>query len=509
MKITKQFSILIACFAIIFSMSSCGDKIKKIEQNYNDCTVDVILCSDLENSALPDSVQKLYAAAGDQQLFPGKDNLKIQYVPSGTLRRVDLSTPVELTVKYEQTAIAKIQDQLKKPTEKDIEDRVDKYLQGVDVASLNSKEKVDSKEKINRIKAFIEQKQNDESPYYSVVLFYSKDIKNSSWNDNTVYHSMDTIRSIIFSSPKAKYLVVYNPPAMVIDTLRVLLDCPQTALSVGETFQFTATVLPENAGNKAVTWKSDAPAVAEIDSTGLVTAKSEGTVTITATTQEGGKTASCGITVTPKKVPVTPVTSVSLNSPKTSLSVGKTFQFAATVLPKEASNKTVTWKSDVPAVAEIDTTGLVTTKSEGSAMITATTQDGGKTASCKITVKGSGSSGSSGSGSSGSGSGSGSGGKIVRGTKECSCLIYEGHLENGYPEGDGKATYKCSGQIAKHDRDAKLNSKIHAVEAGDYFVGSWGNGDIISGTLYDRNGNIKEKIYASKRSAPYDICNDF
>ena len=88
-------------------------------------------------------------------------------------------------------------------------------------------------------------------------------------------------------------------------------------------------------------------------------------------------------------------------------------------------------------------------------------------------------------------------------------MVYEGYLKNSYPEGDGKATYKCKGQIAKQDKDTNLNPKIHAIEAGDYFVGSWGNGDIVSGTLYDRNGNIKEKIFTSKRPNPYDICNDF
>jgi len=492
MKITKQFNILIACFAMIFSMSSC----EKVKQNYNDCTVDVILCSDLGNSVLPDSLQKLYGAAGLQHLFPDKDDWKIQYVPFGILYRVDLGTPIELAVKYEPTWIEKIQDQLKKQKVEEVIKRVDKYLQGVDAASLNSKEKIDPKEKINRIKAFIEQKQNGESPYYSAMLFYSVKSKDSLWNDNTLYHNMDAIRSIVFNNPKAKYLVVYNPPAN--DTVRgkeiavtsVSLDCPQTSLSVGKIFQYTATVLPEDASNKAVTWKSDKPTVAEIDSMGLVTAKSEGAVTITTTTQEGGKTASCKITVTKDKPDEVAVTSVSLNCPQTSLSVGKTFQLTAAMLPKDASNKAVTWESDKPAVATVGSNGLVSAKSEGVATITATTKDGGKTASCKITV---------------TKSTGGDGGS----TKICACVIYKGGLKNGLPEGDGKATYKCKGQIAKHDKDANLNPKVHAVEAGDYFVGSWGNGDIISGTLYDRNGNIKEKIFTSKRPNPYNICNDF
>jgi len=82
--------------------------------------------------------------------------------------------------------------------------------------------------------------------------------------------------------------------------------------------------------------------------------------------------------------------------------------------------------------------------------------------------------------------------------------IYKGGAINGYPEGDGKMTYSRQVQIAKHD----TKSPPHFAESGDYFVGSWGNGDIISGTLYNRNGNVKEKILAPKRFNLYNISND-
>lgn len=86
--------------------------------------------------------------------------------------------------------------------------------------------------------------------------------------------------------------------------------------------------------------------------------------------------------------------------------------------------------------------------------------------------------------------------------------IYQGGMKNGYPEGDGKMTYTRRVQIAKHDRDQNLQPVVRFAEAGDYFVGSWGNGDIVSGTLYDCNGNMKEKIFTSKRYNLYDISND-
>ena len=81
-------------------------------------------------------------------------------------------------------------------------------------------------------------------------------------------------------------------------------------------------------------------------------------------------------------------------------------------------------------------------------------------------------------------------------------------MKDGIPEGDGKLTYTRRVQIAKHDKDKNLKPIVRFAEAGDYFEGSWGNGDIVSATLYDSNQNIKEKIFTSKRPAPYDISND-
>ena len=81
---------------------------------------------------------------------------------------------------------------------------------------------------------------------------------------------------------------------------------------------------------------------------------------------------------------------------------------------------------------------------------------------------------------------------------------YTGGLRNGIPEGDGRMTYSCRVQIAKHDTD----NPPHYAEAGDYFEGSWGNGDIVSGYVYRSDGSIKERIMAPKRFNPYDISND-
>jgi uncharacterized protein YjdB len=80
------------------------------------------------------------------------------------------------------------------------------------------------------------------------------------------------------------------------------------------------------------------------------------------------------------------VTSVTLQPTTTSLSVGNTQQLTATVLPANATNKTVTWSSSNTSVATVSTTGLVTAKAAGTATITVTTADGSKKATCAITV---------------------------------------------------------------------------------------------------------------------------
>ena len=95
-------------------------------------------------------------------------------------------------------------------------------------------------------------------------------------------------------------------------------------------------------------------------------------------------------------------------------------------------------------------------------------------------------------------------GKSAKSTKKYSIGKYVGCLRNGIPEGEGKMYYSCHVQIARHDTD----NPPHYAEAGDWFDGTWGNGDIVSGALYSKDGKIKEKIFAPKRFSPYDLNSD-
>ena len=172
-----------------------------------------------------------------------------------------------------------------------------------------------------------------------------------------------------------------TPPA--VSVTGVTLNKTSTSIQVGGTETLTATVSPKDAANKKVTWKSDKPTIAAVDANGKVTGVAAGEATITVTTEDGGKTATCKVTVSETSVAVTGVT---LNKTETSIFVGGSETLTATVAPADATNQNVTWKSDKPEIATVDANGKVTGVAVGEATITVTTEDGGKTATCKVTV---------------------------------------------------------------------------------------------------------------------------
>ncbi len=161
----------------------------------------------------------------------------------------------------------------------------------------------------------------------------------------------------------------------------VTLNKTAASLLVGATETLTATVNPTNATNKAVTWTSSDAAVASVSAAGVVTAQAVGTATITVTTEDGKKTATCTVTVNPIVV-----TGVSLDKTSATLVRAKTEALTATVNPTNATNKAVTWTSSNDAIVSVDAKGNVTGVKVGTATITVTTTDGGKTAACTITV---------------------------------------------------------------------------------------------------------------------------
>ena len=166
--------------------------------------------------------------------------------------------------------------------------------------------------------------------------------------------------------------------AATVSVTGVTLEPTSLSLFTGGSETLTATVEPGNATNKALTWSTSDNTVATVDQNGTVTAVGAGKTTITVTTEDGCKTATCIVTVT------VPVTGVKLNKETLELFTDGSETLTATVHPDNATNQNVTWSSDKPEVATVDN-GKVTAVGAGEATITATA--GGITATCVVHVR--------------------------------------------------------------------------------------------------------------------------
>ena len=164
----------------------------------------------------------------------------------------------------------------------------------------------------------------------------------------------------------------------------VELDKTKITMIEGTTESLIATVEPSDATNKNIEWSTSDEEVATVEN-GVVTAVKEGTATITVTTEDGGKIASCEVTVQAKEPEVIKVESVSLNKTQIIMKIGETESLIETVKPSNATNKNIEWSTSDEEVATVEN-GVVTAVKEGTATITVTTEDGGKTASCKVIV---------------------------------------------------------------------------------------------------------------------------
>lgn len=163
----------------------------------------------------------------------------------------------------------------------------------------------------------------------------------------------------------------------------VRLNKTATTLVEGDTEELIATVMPENATDKGIEWKSSDESVATVSQNGLVTALKEGPAVITVITNDGGFEATCDVTVNKK---VIPVSEVQLNKETMDLMEGDEEKLVVTVKPDEATDKSVVWESGNETVVTVDQDGLVKAVREGDAMITVTAKNG-VSASCIVGVR--------------------------------------------------------------------------------------------------------------------------
>ncbi len=144
-------------------------------------------------------------------------------------------------------------------------------------------------------------------------------------------------------------------------------------VTVDSTTTLSATVSPSDATNPTVTWSSENPAVATVDSsTGAVKGIATGTAKITATASDGSNvTGSATVTVSAATVAVTGITV----SGASTVQVGGEISLTAAVLPSNATTKGVTWTSSNTNYATVSDSGVVKGIAAGPVTITATAQD--------------------------------------------------------------------------------------------------------------------------------------
>ena len=167
----------------------------------------------------------------------------------------------------------------------------------------------------------------------------------------------------------------------------VTVTGPSGTLYTDTKYKFTAKITPDDTtDNKTVIWSVSDSNIAQIATDGTLSFKKAGTVDVIATVKAtSSNTVIKKLTVTGVKRVIN-VSSVALDKTTVNLKKGETVKLNATVAPADADNKEVTYTSSNSAVAKVDNTGLVTAIASGDAVITVTTKDGSKTASCKVTV---------------------------------------------------------------------------------------------------------------------------
>lgn len=174
-------------------------------------------------------------------------------------------------------------------------------------------------------------------------------------------------------------------PTVPVESIK--LSKNKLKLKINETFKLTATLKPENATDKNVTWTSSNPEVAAVSDQGVVTATTAGTATITVTSKDGKVSDTCEVTVDEKEVPTVSVKSVKLDKNKVKLNVSETETLKVKINPSDATNQEVVFTSSDEKIATVDGQGVLKAISAGTTTITVTTVDGGFTDTCEVTVE--------------------------------------------------------------------------------------------------------------------------
>lgn len=175
-----------------------------------------------------------------------------------------------------------------------------------------------------------------------------------------------------------------NASGTTVAVTGVTLSESTASVVIGSTIALTASVAPDDATDKGVSWMSSDDAKATVKD-GVVTGIAAGDVVITATSvSDATKSASCAVTVSEDVIAVTGIT---LSSSAEKIAVGDTVTLTAAIAPANATNKAYAWKSSDDKIATVKD-GVVTGIDAGSADITVSAAaDSSIVATCKVTVE--------------------------------------------------------------------------------------------------------------------------
>lgn len=172
-------------------------------------------------------------------------------------------------------------------------------------------------------------------------------------------------------SEESEAVIIPEP----VTGIEVANDYQHMGLFVGGSGKIRYSVLPSNATNTNVTFKSLNEKVAIVDANGVVTGVSEGNADIVITTEEGGFEAKCTV-----RVDGIDARGIERVGDKTvTMGLNQTRQLQVKITPSDTTNKNVQWTSSNNSVATVDSNGVVISKNSGSTIITATTHNGLKT----------------------------------------------------------------------------------------------------------------------------------
>jgi M6 family metalloprotease-like protein len=198
--------------------------------------------------------------------------------------------------------------------------------------------------------------------------------KTLSWSsEDTAIVTVDTVKGTVLPVSVGDTFVkvittegITNkiPVKVIIPVSKLILSPSETTITYQDALPMMPTFEPPNATNKDIVWTSSVPRVATVDSSGIAHAVNAGTTIITGKTIDGSKVASKTITVN----------GIALIADTSYLNINKPTTLRATFF-NAGVNKTITWESSDPSIAEIGSTGLVTPKLAGQTTITASTYD--------------------------------------------------------------------------------------------------------------------------------------